>query len=1112
MFTFETRKDKYGNDFKYYKYKPDEDDEIVGVLYGHFAPFTGPNGHGRMLAALQRIGAKQFLVATPDSRDRIDEDRMLFTTEQRREIIQKALAFMDIDGQVVTPSPRSIDKMFDRLKRLVCDVYGPKTRPVFCFGPDREEEFSQYLSAFGSDDGSERAEYIIDRVRGTSGTKVRQLIKAGDIAGIEAQTGYNEEIAQMLIDMWSENKERLTSSNDDGMAGKHSLHHLWNGNKSTQMTYDEFFSLIDFLDKQADDKISKVSFSISEKIDGSSSFVGVDKDGLFFTKFGYSSKSRSASQLPPKYRKLFNELEDSGVEDALIKWRDKLHAKEVKVQIENVLPEARRQDDDKYVRIVLVPYLASKIGNGLVVTIQALVDGKETSNEKAIMEDVQKALKKAGLNARGTVNLDFNDIDLREDIDELKAEIKKVEANLGQDIKTLLSGSKRLSTTKEAMAIVSKYQKQIQDKIISQFPTGQFGDYYEGLVLTAANGMVFKVTSDKFKQLIAGGIRESMKTSIFDRLLNEGYTKKIAYLRMKLQEFSKSENPWGNIDVLFKDILGRLDENTRNELLTEDNKCYAIQKSGKFNVSSTALTLNSCGGNLVLIDFGQKQPDENDVYIPQYCNDGQIEAFLAKLEKALEESGIEKKSFSYKRTQPNFIGLEIKDSSINGGKAFQIKLRQSASGRDIAKILYDSSKTVVCAGVSAAATTAIEETAIALSYNKYETAPEGYSDISGEIYKSVYTLVKNNFSATPEQVRGVIDDWQYTVGKSLHLMRSKIGEICSSYSIPMSSSYTAYRDKFCGKDNDYIQQLFESSFYGGGQKDTYNPSDIYLVSNDAACKNFMKKLVAARGTLADLGDSGSNKQVDAALQFIKRHFNEDDKLAGEGVLKANALVYSGIALGVSLKKLDGNGLLNYTGTYDNVYKDKELIVDFVKDENAAFIYIDRDDNGKLESERSSSVIAYEVPKETSSGNASIKLHLNPKTMKEHTDQVALSLRTSSKDAKTASIMVGRLGAAQGGRCSGKNLQRALQTVYNVDMPDFVAPTGAELLEQVKSFVKAATGKDLDTTEAVGTDADICRALSYILAAGMKYKVIDTYLSESRKTSFNKRTVDYFKIH
>lgn len=1110
MFTFETREDEYGNGFKYYSYKPEDGDEIVGVLYGHFAPFTGPNGHGRMLAALQSIGAKQFLIATPDSRDRIDEDRMLFTTEQRREIIQRALDYMDIDGQVVTPSPRSIDKMFDRLKRLVCDVYGPKTRPVLCFGPDREEEFSQCLSAFGSDDGSGRAEYIVDRVRGTSGTKVRQLIKAGDIAGVEAQTGYNEEIAQMLIDMWSENKERLLSDDGDGMAGKHSLHHLWNGNKSTQMSYDEFFKLIDFLDKQADDKISKANFSISEKIDGSSSFVGADEKGLFFTKFGYSSKSRSADQLPPKYKKFFNELEDSGIESTLERWRGKLHAKEVKVQIENVLPEARRQGDDKYVRIVLVPYLAAKIGNGLVVTIQALVDGEETDDEDAIMADVQRALRKAGLNARGTVNLDFNDIDLREDIDELNAEIKRVEADLGQDIKTLLSGSKRQKTTREAMAIISKYQKQIQDKIISQFPAGQFGDYYEGLVLTAANGMVFKATSDKFKQLIAGGIRESMKISIFDELLNENYSKKIAYLRMKLQEFSKNEDPWGNIDELYGSILGRLDEKTRGELLVDGSSHYAIQKSGKFNVSSKAQTLNQCGGNLVLIDFNKKQQEENDVYIPQYCNDEQIETFFSKLKEALIESGLKEDHFSIKRTQPNFIGLEIKDKSINDGRAFQIKLRQSASGRDIATVLSDKT-TVVCAGVSASATTAVEETAIAVGYNTLAEIPK-YDLIAPGIGSEVFGLIHNDVSVNEAQVKGVIDDWQYTIGNSLHLLKNRIADVCNRYSIKMSNSYIAYRDKFCGENNGYIQQLFESSFYGGGSKDISNPSDIYLVSNDKVCQSFMRELVLAKGTVDELSDKATddngwkdNEQVQNTLSFIKGHFK--GSLAGQGVLKANALVYTGIALGVSLKKLDSKGLLNYTGT---TYKD--LDIDFFKDSDTAFIYVDKEDEGQLENEKSSSVIAYEVPKATGSKNASIKLHLNPIAMKESTDSVVLSLRTSSKDAKTASIIVGKLGAAQGGRCSGKNLQSALKTVYNVDMPSFIAPTGVELLEQVKSFVKSATGKDLDTTSAVDTDADICRALSYILAAGMKYKVIDTYLDEKKKTDFNKRTVDYFKIH
>lgn len=602
-----------------------------------------------------------------------------------------------------------------------------------------------------------------------------------------------------------------------------------------------------------------------------------------------------------------------------------------------------------------------------------------------------------------------------------------------------------------------------------------------------------------------------MKTSIFDKLLNESYAKKTAYLRMKLQEFSKRENPWGEIDVL-EGILGRLDEKTRESLLKDGDKYYAIQKSGKLTISSTALTLNQCGGNLVLIDFSQKQPDENDVYIPQYCNDEQIEAFLDRLKEALVESGLNNTKFSYKATKPNFHGLEIKDESINDGRAFQIKLRQSASGRDIARVLLTRS-TVVCAGVSASATTAIEETAIAAGYN-WPDAFSKYSEISGKISEKVYDLIHNDVSVTRPQVKGVIDDWQYTIGLSLGLLRSRLREICGSYGIKTSSNgYTAYRDKFCGKD-EYVQQLFQSSFYGGGSKDIFNPSDIYLVSNDGICQSFMRELVMAKGTLGDLTgkDWNGNEQVDVALQFIKGHFGLDSILANEGVLKANALVYSGIALGVSLKKLEDNRLLNYVGTYDNVYDDGKLKINFIEDKNAAFIYIDKDDEDKPESEKDSSVIAYEVPKATGSGNVSIKLHLNPAAMKERTDNVLLSLRTSSKDAKNASIMVGKLGAAQGGRCSGKHLQNALKTVYNVNMPDFIAPNGVELLEQVKSFVKAATGKDLDTSGAADIDADICRALAYILAAGMKYKVIDTYLSERRKTDFNKRTVDYFKIH
>ena len=54
-------------------------------------------------------------------------------------------------------------------------------------------------------------EKIVMRDRGereVSGTKVRELIRQGDIDGIMEYTGYSKEIAKDLIDMRNRNKEK----------------------------------------------------------------------------------------------------------------------------------------------------------------------------------------------------------------------------------------------------------------------------------------------------------------------------------------------------------------------------------------------------------------------------------------------------------------------------------------------------------------------------------------------------------------------------------------------------------------------------------------------------------------------------------------------------------------------------------------------------------------------------------------------------------------------------------------------------------------------------------------------------------------------------------------
>lgn len=518
MYTFTDGVDKRGLPIKEYHYHIDENDEVIGILYGHFAPFTGENGHGRMLKALEKIGAQKFIIATPDTKDKIDEDRCIFTTEQRKNICQKALDFLGYEGIAVSISPRDMPRMMARLGRLACDKFGPNVRPVFCFGPDRED-IASFLANFEDPENTDKLEYIIDYERGTSGTKVRQLIKDGNLEAAAAETHYPIEFIQELSNIWQRNKKELDRPQDDGMSGKHSLSHLWNDGKSTQMKADEFINLINYLDTKANGLISKENFNISEKIDGSSSFAGVDSDGLFFTKFGYSSKARAEEDLPPKYKSLFALLKSSGVEDVLESWRTKLNAEEIKVQLENVWPDASRNSGE-YVRIVLVPYLRSKIGKGLIVTIQALVDKQEVPESDAIMKDVQECLSKTGVNARGTIDLDFDPIDLKEDIAEIKNYINQVEESLGKKIEEIVA-NKRTKDAKEVISVIANYQKALQDKILSKFPDGQFGNYYEGLVIKSIDGMIFKATSDKFKELMEDN-KNSMKHRLFERIVDDG--------------------------------------------------------------------------------------------------------------------------------------------------------------------------------------------------------------------------------------------------------------------------------------------------------------------------------------------------------------------------------------------------------------------------------------------------------------------------------------------------------------------------------------------------------------------------------------------------------------
>lgn len=181
--------------------------DLVGILFGHFAPFTGPKGHGRMIEAFREKGCHKFIIAIPDSDAMFDDDRAMYTTEQRLEICDDYLKQEGLEGKAVKLQ-KGEPKI--TIKRALWDAYnlfGPKIRPVYIVGPDRADLFFKNKE-FDTDPTTTFPEKMVltDRGEGAvSGTKVRELIRKGDVDGIAQMTGYSKDIAQKLIDLREDN-------------------------------------------------------------------------------------------------------------------------------------------------------------------------------------------------------------------------------------------------------------------------------------------------------------------------------------------------------------------------------------------------------------------------------------------------------------------------------------------------------------------------------------------------------------------------------------------------------------------------------------------------------------------------------------------------------------------------------------------------------------------------------------------------------------------------------------------------------------------------------------------------------------------------------------------
>ena len=203
------KKDKEANiDSPVYTYE--KGDKPLGVIYGCLSPFTGKYGHARLLDRGEQEGIEDFIIVSPYKNQPIDNDRNMFTLEQKVKIAEagcKDLGY-NILGAYISKAHFFLDALYE-----YAEMY-PDYRLVLICGPDRADLYGKYCVPFGeeyelqdeNDIGKFEILYCTDRGdKEVSGTKVREAIRNGDKEAFLEMTGYSPKMWNLCVKFAAKN-------------------------------------------------------------------------------------------------------------------------------------------------------------------------------------------------------------------------------------------------------------------------------------------------------------------------------------------------------------------------------------------------------------------------------------------------------------------------------------------------------------------------------------------------------------------------------------------------------------------------------------------------------------------------------------------------------------------------------------------------------------------------------------------------------------------------------------------------------------------------------------------------------------------------------------------
>lgn len=681
------------------------------------------------------------------------------------------------------------------------------------------------------------------------------------------------------------------------MEGKYSLKHIYNKGRSTQMSPQEFIKLMTWLDENANGQIDE-SIEVTEKIDGCSNFVGYD-GRIFVETFGFDKKFYDESDFTGDYweRKAKALLEIAhtmtGFEDVCEELCEENNCASVKVQLETLITKMSKSED--YCQIVLIPYELSKLakdGNGFIIQVLNGETLKPVKNEKESIQKLCKVMTTDTFKVTGTNPKHFDPIDIKEDIQQVKDIVYHYTQELGKDIDVIMTSRKRadLDLRKEFKAAMEEVQEALQDKLAAAFPSGDYGDYYEGLVFKLTNGMMFKITSKKFKHFMAEhnhwseSIETNKITNFFKQYLEVDGVK---------EELNKI---FGVRDTNEQLIFQKIDNGGIAKIsLYDGENCIPFDKELKrFEVEF----LN--GADITKLPFTTEFALASGHPSVSFTEEGKSRAIV----KLLKTGGASGEMYKLNLDTCKLESLGMSKKSAAGDKT---PIQELFTGIVLDKLLRDE----------LTSQEEIEEFVNDLK-NKFITAKDSQPIIiSGRPYS--YNGTVQSLKAT---TKNAIDDEWISSFKSLKEVDFSLLKNTESLNFdnyifmhgtvtePSISHYTEVSNDLFTKD------LYSSSV---AQRDTVNPSDIYFIDKsktDVIVQAF-ETMKNRKTFIADWTEFLKSQNEEPGNEYWKdfETLTKIQKFAPEELYTFihNYLLSKKYIIGISLKKIVGSGHFTFTG-------------------------------------------------------------------------------------------------------------------------------------------------------------------------------------------------------